>query len=56
MEVAFTLNLHVNEKKKVFQCLMHLCKIVVALVKAELWDVFQHCGPLVVGAASRQIT
>lgn len=38
-DVAFTLDLHANEK--------NLCKILVALVRAELWDVFQHCSPLV---------
>lgn len=38
-DVAFTSDLHANEK--------NLSKILVALVRAELWDVFQHCSPLV---------
>lgn len=43
--VAFTSNLHVSEKAP-HQCLMHLCKML-ALVWAKLWNVFQHCSPLV---------
>lgn len=44
MEVAFTLNLHINNKKeKVFHCLIYLCKIRDAGVGVEFNECHLPC-------------